>query len=559
MKRTLSLLLTVMMLCLMLSAPALAEAQEIDTDTVETFTVFYNGTDFNWDNPIAEEITRLTGVALKPHIIIDDPTQAISLMTASGMYDDIILNVDRSTEMMLAVDGYVKLDELIDQYGPNIKAFYGDMYDRLRYSVDNPYIYGFGSGASTVAEQTPGYYWNVGFFLQNSALEALGYPEINTPEDFEKAISDYLAENPTMEDGLPRYGLSLVTADGWRFQFSLTQPAQFTSGTPNDGDWYFNEETGAIEYIMQQDFIKDYFRWMNGMYNKGLIDPESFTQNYDTYLSKIAQGRCVGVIDGYWQFSTAANQLREEQPENTYMAFAPLTDPDNMTWMADQPGNVTSAGGFSITTACANPAKVVSFFDFLASEEGQILTEWGIEGANYTVDENGDRIRNADDVAWDMRDGVEFLSATGVKLYARGYGQWLHQPAGWHTSDGKLLTSENAGDVVSGFSEAERKSLSEYGKTYFTDVFPNPSTLPIRAYGDASSLPVGTNDDTKIAQQKVQDMRLTYLAKAIMCEAAEYDAIWDEYMQELEDANLAILIEEINQSLEGRLTLWNVK
>lgn len=533
-----------------------ASAGDTAQEEPETFTMFINDANFNWDNPVAEEITKRTGVIIKPDLVIDDPTQRISLMTASGEYDDLVLNVDRSMEMMRKADAYVQLDDLIEQYGPNIKEFYGDYYSRLRYSSEDPHIYGFGLGASQVAETGPGFYWNVGFFLQNGALKELGYPEIKTPEDFENALETYLKDNPTTEDGQKRIGLSLVTGDGFRFGFSISQPAAFINGLPNNNDWYYDEENDKYTWAHGEEYFKEAMRWYNRMYNKGLIDPESFTQNYDTYLAKIAQGRVVGVIDGYWQFSNAVTQLRSENPQATYMAFAPLLNPEQSKWMADQPGDVVQNGGFSITTACKNPEKLVKFFDFLASEEGQILTEHGIEGINYTLGEDGGFVRNPEDVAADTKDGAAYSAKTGVKLYARGYNQWLHRPDGWKTSAGQSLYIHDYSAASDAFCQEEKDSLANYGFEYFSDIFPKPSELPIMEFGTGNSLPTGESDDTKIAKQKLQDMRLPHLAKAIMATPEEFDAVWQEYLTDMEAAGKQILEDEINKAYQDRKEAW---
>ena len=46
--------------------------------------------------------------------------------------------------------------------------------------------------------------------------------------------------------------------------------------------------------------------------------------------------------------------------------------------------------GFAITTTCREPERFIQFVDYLCSDEGQILLNWGIEGKQYQV-ENGVR------------------------------------------------------------------------------------------------------------------------------------------------------------------------
>lgn len=51
-----------------------------------------------------------------------------------------------------------------------------------------------------------------------------------------------------------------------------------------------------------------YFRKLNEEYQKGIVDPESFTQSYDEYISKLSTGRVLGMIDQWWDFSNAMMQ-----------------------------------------------------------------------------------------------------------------------------------------------------------------------------------------------------------------------------------------------------------
>lgn len=536
------------------------EAMAVDTSEVDTYTVFLSGSAasaFNWDNPVAEEITKRTGVKLQADIALEDPQQKIALMLASGEYDDLILNCDGSMEAMLGANAYVPLDELIDAYGPEIKAFYGDLYSRIRYTDGK--TYGLGVGAGQTAALTPGFYYQVGYFLQNKTLQEQGYPEIKTLEDFEAVIRKDLEENPTTEDGQKRYGMSLVTSDGFRFQFSVEQPALLANGYPLNGQYVVKEDMSGIELAYRQDFFREYIRWYNKMYNDGLIDPESFTQNYDTYLAKVASGRVAGVVDGGWEFSSANQQLRDSSNgELAYTGFPCMVE-ENMTWLGDQPGDVAQNGGFSITTACKNPEKLINFFNFLASEEGQILTEWGIEGVNYTVDENGKRVRNPEDVKEEAKDPSAFALKTGVKLYTRDIGEWMHQPYGYKTSNDQLLINDDMEAIDQTFTDTERETLSKYGVKYHTEMFPNPLELEVRPYGQCDSLTFGTEEEIKVIKQKFDESRLPHLAEAIMCTPEEFDGVWDSYMTELDEMGVDKMVDAVSASFVNRLEQWGVK
>ena len=92
---------------------------------------------------------------------------------------------------------------------------------------------------------------------------------------------------------------------------SVTNPAAETTGKSGDGEYYIDPETNEATYHYRTEGEKDYFQWLNHMYNIGLLDKESFVQKYDQYLSKIASGRVVGLIDVDWDYADGEKALED--------------------------------------------------------------------------------------------------------------------------------------------------------------------------------------------------------------------------------------------------------
>jgi len=539
------------------SAVTKSSPKKIDL-TPETFTVFIpqaSASQPNWDDAVAKEITKKTGVILKYDVGVGDPMQKIALMEASGQYPDLILNQNDSMTTLVKANGLIKLDSLIDTYGPNIKKFYGSKYNRLKLSSDNPHIYGFGTGGA-INNTVPGYYWNIGFQLQIAALKEQKYPKVSSLKDYENIIKAYVAKHPTI-DGKKTIGMSLITSDGWRYEISLGDPASYTTGIADNAEWYVDEKSGKVIMKYETPGVKTYFQWLNHMYNIGLLDPETFTQDYNTYLSKISSGRVVGLADGLWEINAAVANLKDAKKfDKTYVPFPILQNPKTQKWMAVQSDGSVASGGFSITTACKNPEKIVNFFNYLAGEEGQILKEWGILGVNYDI-VNGKRVRKPDQVAQDMKDGVAFTKATGVKLYARGVGEYLQHGYGAKDSKGQLISSEDPKAIADqSFTVQEKNILQHYKAKTFTDLFPQASDFPDRAYGSAGGFQVGKTDETKVDWKKAQDCVLKDIAAAVLCKPEQFNASWQNFMNDLKDAGIQKVEAEMTQQYKDTLKFW---
>ena len=71
----------------------------------------------------------------------------------------------------------------------------------------------------------------------------------------------------------------------------MWNPPAFLAGYPNDGNGHVDLVNG--KYVYTDNFAdanaQRWFKLANGYYNRGLIDPASFTDNRDQYYAKIAQ------------------------------------------------------------------------------------------------------------------------------------------------------------------------------------------------------------------------------------------------------------------------------
>ena len=95
-------------------------------------------------------------------------------------------------------------------------------------------------------------------------------------------IERYNEANPTMEDGTENIPYTIL-CDDWRY-FCLENAPQFLDGYPNDGSCIVDPETLTVIDYNTTDTAVKYFQKLNEEYQKGIVDPESFTQTYDYFL-----------------------------------------------------------------------------------------------------------------------------------------------------------------------------------------------------------------------------------------------------------------------------------
>ncbi len=181
-----------------------------------TELTFYNadGQEDTWSDPVAEELTKKTGVKLKTDYPVASDDKKVALMIAEQNYPDLIYAKGDASSLIDA-GALIDMSDLIDKYGPNIKKMYGDEFDKLKYTQDDPSIYQLSSYkiGGTVFESTGTAQ------IQWAALKENDYKLPESLEDYEKMIKDYLAAHPKTDDGMDTIGLTLSAAD-WHWMIT---------------------------------------------------------------------------------------------------------------------------------------------------------------------------------------------------------------------------------------------------------------------------------------------------------------------------------------------------
>lgn len=504
----------------------------------------------SWDNmqsDIGKFIQEKTGITLKQEFPIGgNDADLFSLMVASDEYPDLVMPKGNAGKLVDA-GAMIDLRPLIEEHAPNIKKVYGEYMNRLRWSEQDDAIYFLPlDGVGQTYFEAGG-----GFQLQHQVLEELGYPEIKTVKDYENAIKTYLEKNPTTEDGQPRIGMSLNGGE-WQILISVTNPAFLATGAPDDGEFYINQETFEAIMHYQRPEEREYFRWLNHMNNIGLLDPESFVQKYDQYKSKVASGRVLGLIDQHWDYMEAENALKVQEKFGATYARFPVTLNESFQDHSFQGTGYLSSYGVGITRDAQDPVRLIQFLDYLASDEGQVLVNWGIEGKHYNV-VDGKRVIPEDVQNMKANDNNTFKKTTGIGNYfiSARYGDGVLDPSG------NYYTTNFPEQIVNSYSEADKKTLAAYGATTYKDLWPADDAFPERPYGAAWTLPFETGSKANVIFQKTQDIMKKRIPEAILAKPENFDKVYDTFLKELDAAGVNELNAEFTKMVKDRVALWS--
>ncbi|QHE53661.1 extracellular solute-binding protein [Pontibacillus sp. HMF3514] len=448
---------------------------KVDTSPV-TFDWYVN---FSWfttkwgNNEVSNYITDKTGVSINFISPSGNENEKMNTMMASGSLPDFITIGwwEDAAQKIIEQDLVLPLDDLAEEYDPYFFKVADDT--KLEwYRQEDGHVYGY-PNASSSPEDFERYKdlkpSNQTFLVRKDIYEALGKPDMRTPEGFLNALREAKERFPEVNgEPLIPIGLHEFTSVG---NDSIDEYLQSFLAIPKEKNGNVYDRLTDPEYIK---WLKT-FRKANEM---GLLSKDIFIDKRAQMEEKIAQGRYFAML--YQRSDMAAQQLDlyAKDPDKVYIAVdGPAnSNLDTPTLPAD------GISGWTITLISKDvkdPERAIRFLSYLISEEGQKDTFLGKEGVTWHSI-NGDEhfspevlnLLKSDRISFDQKYGAAYtywmLMDTNKML------EWTHPTApplkqleDW--TKGKTVSiSEFEGIEPTGTSKegiAANKIDKEWGRT----------------------------------------------------------------------------------------------
>jgi len=296
-----------------------------------------------------------------------------NLLIASGDYPDIFWGaaISINEELNYGTQGiFVRLENLIDQYGPNINKFFQDqpIYRSLSLA-SNGVLYTLPRLEDAPRNTAASKLW-----INNTWLSNLNLSMPKTLDEYYNVMVAFRDRDPNkngLKDEIP---LSFVTSSigQLRAAFLAAYGVMFASASrPFDVD-----ASGKIYYIFTSDAYRDFLAYMNKLYTEGLLDNECLIHTDQQYVAKGNQ-----TILG--SFPAAASYIVDSMDRFTwYTAVPPMTSARNSKQM--WPSNYPAAlGAFALTNKNRYPEATIRFVDYMYTPEGGAFMSQGPEGLGW--------------------------------------------------------------------------------------------------------------------------------------------------------------------------------
>ena len=489
------------------------------------------------NNPILQKITEMTGVTIEWEFLVGDLDQKLGVMIAGGDYPDAIFAGDSCTKLIDA-GAFIPLEDKIKEY-PTLWDHYGPHEEKMTAADGHIYIlelYGIHD-----KDKAPPMFQNTasGFYMQKAVIEEAGYKIPKTVNEYFEMIEAYQTKYPEI-DGVKTIGFE-VLSDGWR-AFCQTNPAMHLMGYGNDGNLAVDQTTYEAFTYHTTDTAKAYYKKLNEEYHKGIIEPETFTQSYDQYISRISSGAVLGFFDQQWNFGSAEGLLKNDgKSERTYVSV-PLADEGVAdSYLDAASGDGTGINGQGITVNCENPDRLLAFFDWLLQEQVQKYLQWGEEGVDYTQRDDGDRELT------DARRAIN--NDTAQKRDKTGDTLWQYTPKrqGLYDDGSPCGPGASVAEYQTNLTDYDKNFLEKCGVEYPAELLSAPTERA--KYYPVWAMTITDGSPANVAETKMMDTCHKYLPRIVLSEEGQFDALWNEFVAEVEAGDPSPYLEEVNRQI----------
>lgn len=340
----------------------------------EPVSYYFMGLQMNNTRPNnLDETDMMLKIAEETNISIDwelipqaSWTEKKTLTIASGEYPDAFFgptSLSSNEVQNLGSNGVlVQLDDLLDEYAPNIKAIMKEypIYESFLRSMDGN-LYQLGSLTDE------GFDSLISTIINKEWLDKLGLPVPTTTDEFYSTLKAFKENDLNGNGQADEIPMSFLFVEGSNINREVKRdyrPIYYAFGSL-DTPFYINiNDNDEVHFTATQDEWKEATKFMHKLYSEGLIDQEVFTQDRTLLTNKLRTQKNVGCYTDYRKDNSML--LEEDQEKFTFVPA--LKSPDGkQIWARAEVG--IKEGSFAITTAAENPEMLIRWIDHCNQEE----------------------------------------------------------------------------------------------------------------------------------------------------------------------------------------------
>ncbi len=330
-------------------------------------------TDYN-DNELYQEMEKRTGVHLTFEMVAAADRQTnFNLMIASNNLTDLMYAGASyySDGLDAAIDdGYfLDLTDKVDEYMPNYQAIRKSSPDyEMPSMTDSGRI-----GTVYELRQSKQGPW-LGMWMRKDWLDKTQKKVPVTYDEWHDVLAAF-------KDQMGASAALLLNWSG-----SDGEIGAMSAGYGVLNNWQL-DETGKVNYGPYMEGWKKYVTTMHNWYAEGLIDPDFMATDERTAdMTAVITGK-TGAFAALYTMPS----LYESSSEDKDMYLIPVTAPKENAGdeLHIRLRDSYISGNTAISAQCEHPEIAMRWLDYLFTEEGALLANYGIEGDTFEYDADG--------------------------------------------------------------------------------------------------------------------------------------------------------------------------
>ncbi|MDD7739645.1 MAG: extracellular solute-binding protein [Lachnospiraceae bacterium] len=333
-----------------------------------------------WDEgEFSQYMESKTGVKINFIVPSGSESEKMNTMIAGNTLPDVITleAADPLVKQMVDAGLLYPLNDLADKYDPYFYEVTSEQTMSWFAQADGK-TYGYPNASISPEQYDELTKINIyqTFNVKNDYYEALGCPDMSTPENFLNALQAAEDMYGDQIEGFIPIALHDFSDTG---NYSLDRYLMDYLGIPKtiDGKLYDRREDENY-----QTWLKT-FRKANEM---GLIASNVFTDSRQQVEEEIAQGRVFSLLYQNCDFTAEQQMLYDEDPNSAYIA---IQGPNSGNDPALEGSGIGGWTVTCITKNCKDPERAIEFMTYWISKEGTQDAMYGEEGKSCVVDEDG--------------------------------------------------------------------------------------------------------------------------------------------------------------------------
>lgn len=333
-------------------------------------------------NVVSDAITDKLGVTIDFITPTGEPSDKLNSMIDSNSLPDLLTLGwwEGKIGEMIGKDMVYPLDELADTYDTYFWKVTNNQTIQW-YTADDGHIYQYPNSSFSPSDYDTydTLASNETFLVRKDIYEAIGSPDMTTPEGFVSAVEKAAQMFPTVDGnelipvGSHEFGENGCDSfDGFLLHF-LSVP--------------YMEDGKAVDRLKD----KEYIRWLKAfreLGSKGLLKDDIFIDTRTQMEEKVAKGQYFCMIYQRTDLEQGEMVLYNNNPDSIYIAIDGPKNSNGDDYTL--PG--TSINGWTVTMVskrCKDPEKAIKLISYLISEEGQLMTWLGVEDVTWEYDREG--------------------------------------------------------------------------------------------------------------------------------------------------------------------------